>query len=648
MQKNTNSQDIFLFHQGTNYQAYNLMSPHAVKTMGVNAWRFRCYAPNAVSVSVVGDFNDWLCGINPMTKVSQGIWECVVPSLKPYDNYKFALEIGDGTVLFKADPYALHTETPPGTASKLYDISAFEWTDDKWLERRARMNPYSSPMNIYEMHLGSWKKHSDGNPYTYLELADELVPYLKEMSYTHVELMPITEYPFDGSWGYQVSGMFAPTSRFGTPSDFQVFVNRLHENGIGVILDWVAAHFPKDAFGLYRFDGTYLYEYEDDNKREHKEWGTVVYDYNKNEVRSFLISSAMFWLKEYHIDGLRLDAVASMLYLDYARKDGEWSPNSEGGNINLEAVAFLRDLNSAVMTEVPGVITIAEESTSFEGVTRPTYQGGLGFCFKWNMGWMNDTLDYLKNDPLFRQYNHERLTFPFAYAYAENYILPLSHDEVVHGKASLLNKQAGYYVDKFAALKCTIGYMMSFVGKKLIFMGNEFAQVIEWNYERELDWFLLQYPIHDDHLRFVRDLNAYYLNNPALYELDTSIRGFEWLVVDDKQQNIIVYRRIASNGDYIICVMNFSPIERGDYRFGVPNAGSYKLDLCSFDAKYGGQGASVKTFQAQKGEMHGREQYISICVPANSVQFISKKNTTKSVTKKNADVKTKKTSIGGK
>ncbi|MBO5777417.1 MAG: 1,4-alpha-glucan branching protein GlgB, partial [Clostridia bacterium] len=442
----------YLFHEGTNYETYKMFCPYPDTQDGVDGWGFAVWAPNAKAVSVVGDFNDWYAGQTPMTKEYDGVWRVFVPGLKQFDNYKFAITDQFGNIAFKCDPYALHSETAPANASKLYDINQYHWKDNKWMKNRVNYNPYGSPVNIYEMHIGSWKRYPDGNLYSYSALAEEIIPYVKKMGYTHIELMPLTEYPFDGSWGYQCTGLFAPTSRFGTPADLMEFIDRCHRAGIGVILDWVIAHFPRDAHGLAKFDGTPLYEYADPRKGEHKEWGTLIYDFGKNEVKSFLISAAMFWFDHYHIDGIRCDAVASMLYLDYNRNEGEWVPNQQGGNYDLEAKEFLQSFNSAILSKYHGAITIAEESTAYPMVTKPPYMGGLGFNFKWNMGWMNDSLHYLSLDPFFRKDNHHDITFGMTYAYSENYILPISHDEVVHGKGSMINKTPGDYDQKFEGL----------------------------------------------------------------------------------------------------------------------------------------------------------------------------------------------------
>ncbi|MDR3216780.1 MAG: 1,4-alpha-glucan branching protein GlgB [Clostridiaceae bacterium] len=620
-----NTQDsypLYLFHEGTNYEAYKLMSPVKISKDGVDLWRFRVWAPAASEVSVIGSFNDWTPGVNKMEVDDNGVWTAYIAGPKRYDGYKFAVTTKSGETVNKIDPYALHFETAPGNASKLYDISGYKWGDKKWLRERETFIPYERPVNVYELHAGSWRKYQDGNYYNYEKLADELIPYVKKMNYTHVELMPITEYPFDGSWGYQTTGLFAPTSRFGTPEDFMAFVDKCHRAGIGVLLDLVLSHFPKDRHGLADFDGTALYEYADPRKGEHKEWGTKIYDFGKNEVKSFLISAAMFWFDAYHIDGIRLDAVASMLYLDYGRKDGDWVRNEYGGNYNLEARDFLRAMNTAILSKYRGAMTIAEESTAYPMVTMPAYDGGLGFNLKWNMGWMNDSLKYLSCDPLFRKNMHGNLTFSITYAFSENYVLPLSHDEVVHGKASMIGKCPGEYEAKFEGLKAFYGYMTAHPGKKLTFMGSEFAQFIEWNYTQELDWFLLDFPRHRTLQKFVKDLNEFYLKTPAMYEQDTAAAGFKWLVVDDNMQNIISFIRYAKDGSYIVAVLNFSGTERVKYRMGVPENCSYKTELLSSMQKYGGTSTRRMTFKTSEKPMHGQPYSTKLIIPANSVMFL--------------------------
>ena len=582
---------------------------------------FRVWAPGASEVSVAGDFNGWNNEANPMKQCGNGIWEAKIKGAKKFDSYKYAITGPDGMTVLKSDPYARHFETAPANASKIYE-SEYVWNDGEWLEAQKSKNIYESPVNIYEVHAGSWKRFSDGNTYDYVTLANELSKYLKKMNYTHVELMPVTEYPFEGSWGYQVSGYFAPTSRYGSPDDFKKFVDIMHRSGIGVILDWVPAHFPRDGFGLYRFDGTPCYEYADPRKGEHKEWGTVVFDYGKPQVRNFLISSAVYWVKEYHADGLRVDAVASMLYLDYGRQNGEWIPNSYGGKENLEAVAFLKDMNTAVFAANPSVMMIAEESTAWPLVTKPPQDGGLGFNFKWNMGWMNDMLRYMSLDPYFRKDNHDCLTFSFFYAFSENFIMPISHDEVVHGKCSMIEKIPGEYEMKFASLRAFYAYMTAHPGKKLLFMGQEFAQFTEWNYQKELDWMLLDYDMHKRMQQYVAELNKFYLKNPEFWEIDYSWDGFNWISNDDNTQSIIAFRRIDKSGNEIITVCNFVPVARENYRIGVPKKGSYRRIFCSDSVNYGGTTEETAvSVKSEKVPMHGYDNSISISIPAMSVSF---------------------------
>ena len=586
---------------------------------------FRVWAPRAKSVHLVGDFNDWDETACPMNAVGDGVFEIALPKQATFTCYKYAVTGPDGTTVLKSDPYACHQETRPGTASKVYDLGGYRWGDGDWLRKRQEQVIYDAPVNIYEVHAGSWRRYADGNTFDYGKLADELIPYVKEMGYNFIELMPISEYPFDGSWGYQVSGYFAPTSRYGTPEDLMRFVDRCHRKGIGVILDWVPAHFPKDEHGLYRFDGTPCYEYADPRKGEHKEWGTCVFDYGRGEVSSFLISSASYWLQEYHLDGLRVDAVASMLYLDYNRKDGEWLPNPQGGKENLEAVAFFRALSETLFRDHPDVLLIAEESTAWPMVTKPTSVGGLGFNFKWNMGWMNDMLRYMSLDPYFRKYNHDALTFSFYYAFSENFILPLSHDEVVHGKCTMIGKMPGEYDQKFANLRAFYAFMMAHPGKKLLFMGQEFAQFKEWNEAEELDWPILQFERHRQMQACVKELNRFYLATAPLWEIDFSWEGFSWISHDDNEQSVIAFCRRDRSGDVLVAVCNFVPVTREDYRIGVPAAGTWKVVFDTDEAHFGGAGLlagrGVKSVKSEPVPMHGQADSLSLTLPAMSVQF---------------------------
>lgn len=617
--KNSAELPVYLFKQGRNSESYEFFGSHATPDGAV----FRVWAPNAKSVSVTGDFCGWSEEAHPMHEIADGIWETEVSAIKRYDTYKYCIEDKKGVRRMKADPYAFHAETRPGTASKFYELDGFNWTDKSYFSRRSRRTVYESPVNIYEIHAGSWRTNEDGSFLSYRLLADELAPYLTEMGYTHVELMPITEHPFDGSWGYQTTGYFAVTSRYGTPHDFMYFVNKLHENGIGVILDWVPAHFPKDAFGLYEFDGECQYEYSDPLKREHADWGTRVFDYGKNEVVSFLISSASFFFKKYHIDGLRVDAVASMLYLDYGKRDGEWRPNIYGGRENLEAVAFIRHLNECIFRDHPYALMIAEESTAWPLVSRPVSDGGLGFNFKWNMGWMNDILRYTSLDGLSRKYNHDLITFSLFYAFSENFILPISHDEVVHGKCSLINKMPGTYEEKFAGMKVFLGYMYSHPGKKLLFMGQEFGQFIEWQEKKQLDWFLLDYDSHRTLHAFTGALNRLYKNSAPLWEIDYSWEGFEWLVSDDCDNSVAAFMRTDKKGNSIAAVCNFTPVTRKNYRIGIDRAGTLTVILNSDDTAFGGKGEfAKKRILTKRIPMHGKENSFELTLPGLSCIYL--------------------------
>lgn len=622
MKKSRLDLPIYLFNEGTNSELYKLMKPSYVSKNGKKVWRFRCYAPRAKSVSVVGDFNGWNRDKNRMVPIGGGIWEGYAQSLKKFDNYKYSVEGAYGKIVNKADPFAIHTETPPATASKIYDIAGYQWGDAEYIKKIAARDIYASPMNIYEVHLGSWRRHEDGNFLSYSDLAKELIPYVKEMGYTHIELLPVTEHPLDMSWGYQIGSLFAPTSRFGTPHDFMYFIDCCHKAGIGVLLDFVVSHFPKDEFGLYEFDGLPLYEYADEFKKEHRCWGTRVFDYGRPEVQSFLISAVCFWMEYYHIDGMRLDAVASMLYLDYDRKAGEWRPNAEGGNYNLEAVAFLKKLNKTVLTKYPHAVMIAEESTSFPMVTKPPEMGGLGFNFKWNMGWMNDTLQYIKTNPFFRKGCHDKLTFSLTYAFSENYILPFSHDEVVHGKASMISKMPGIYDQKFAALKALYAYQYAHPGKKLNFMGNEFGQFIEWNFNKGLDWLLLGYDSHASLKEYVKDLNKLYAAEKPLFELDAEYDGFKWIIVDDNVQNIIAFYREDTEGHKIIVIINFSDVHRDGYEIGVPNEGNYKIIMNTNLKKYGGKTSMPACIRTVKKNNHGYRQSLVFNLEGNAALYI--------------------------
>ena len=606
---------IYLFHEGSNSRAHSFMGCHFSPDWQESA-RFRVWAPNAAAVSVVGDFNGWDREANRMERESDaGLWSVSVSGVKAFDCYKYCITTKTGSQIMKADPYAFHAEMRPGTASKAYRLEGYEWSDGEWQARKAMGKPDEKPVNIYELHAASWKTYPDGQPFDYAKLAEELIPYVKRLGYTHVELMPLAEYPFDGSWGYQVTGYYAVTSRFGTPKDFMSFVDLCHQEGVGVILDIVPAHFPKDAHGLFEFDGSCCYEYADPRVGEQPDWGTMVFDFGRGEVKSFLVSNAYFWVEVFHVDGLRVDAVASMLYLDYGRTAGKWRPNKCGGRENLEAVELLRKMNSAVLTDFPGTMMIAEESTAWPLVTKPPHSGGLGFNFKWNMGWMNDMLRYMQADPLLRSGLHGNITFSFHYAFSENFVLPISHDEVVHGKRSLLDKMPGSYEQKFASVRAFLGFMMAHPGKKLLFMGAEFGQFIEWDYKKALDWHLLDYPYHAALSRFVQELNHRYLSEPALWERDTEPDGFAWISHDDATQNIVCFRRAGKNGGELIVLVNFAPVRRERYRIGVPKGGVYTEVMNSDDGRYGGSGCRNKPVVSEPVPMHGYPQSVLLTVP---------------------------------
>ena len=612
--------DRYLFGEGRHYQLYHKLGAHPYTYRGQDGYYFAVWAPHAAAVSLVGDFNAWNPDATPMKPVADsGIYELFVPGLGVGQLYKFAITTHTGTILFKADPYAFSAEYRPGTASVTADIRGFKWNDSKWMESRAGTDPVKAPISIYEVHLGSWNKKNrpekDGY-YTYMEAAHELADYVLEMGYTHVELMGIAEHPYDGSWGYQVTGYFAPTSRYGTPAEFMYFVNYLHKKGIGVILDWVPAHFPKDAHGLADFDGQALYEYADPRKGEHPDWGTKVFDYAKNEVSNFLIANALYWLDEYHIDGLRVDAVASMLYLDYGRQDGQWVPNKYGDNKNLEAIEFFKHLNSVIRGRKDGAIIIAEESTAWPKVTKSPEEDGLGFTFKWNMGWMHDFLEYMKLDPYFRKFNHNKMTFGITYCTSENFILVLSHDEVVHLKCSMINKMPGEYEDKFANLKVGYTFMLGHPGKKLLFMGQDFGQFHEWDEKVSLDWYLTKEPFHADLQNYVKGLLTLYHKYPALYRLDEEYDGFQWINANDGDRSIFSFiRRDETQKKNLLFICNFTPVDRDDYRVGVPKRGTYTL-LLDQEHGYYKRGDKISHYRSIKSECDGQPYSFAYPLPA--------------------------------
>ena len=617
--KNTalcNDLPIHLFHQGTNYRSYEFLGCHLDHSTSTAT--FRTWAPGATIIHLVGDFNDWQEGITPMNRISDsGIWEVIVANIIPGARYKFRITTSSSEILLKSDPFAFYSETDEKNASIVCNLKGYEWGDEDWQD--AKEDLYDKPVNIYELHLGSWQRGENNETLSYSQIAQRLIPYIKEMHYTHIELMPVMEHPYNGSWGYQICGFYAPTSRYGTPHDFMHFVDLCHQAGIGVILDWVPSHFPKDAHGLYEFDGSPLYECHGEDRKEHPEWGTRCFDYGRTEVQSFLVSNAIFWHDFYHIDGLRVDAVSSMLYLNYGRQPGEWFPNTHGGRENLDAIAFLQKLNRAVFKFHPHTMMIAEESTAWPMVTKPPQDGGLGFNFKWNMGWMNDMLEYVSIDPIFRKEVHNKLTFSFYYAFSENYVLPISHDEVVHEKKSLLDKMPGDYETKFAGLRTFLGYMITHPGKKLTFMGTEFGQFIEWNHDHSLDWHLLEYSMHSKMKNYVQDLNKFYKQTPALWEIDYSWDGFSWISDNDTEQNIIVFTRTDKEGESLISLVNFAPVTRHNYRIGTPSAGNYEEIFNSDATEYGGNGHKNENLQTEKIDMHGFKQSLNLTVPPLSI-----------------------------
>ncbi len=618
--------DLYLWGEGTYLRAWEKMGAHPMLLDGKEGTYFAVWAPNAEYVSVVGDFNNWDPDSTPLSLAGiSGVWAKFIPGVRQGALYKYFIRSRFGLRVLKSDPFAFHFELRPSTASIVWDLKGYQWNDQEWMAMRQTKNNYQSPLLIYEVHLGSWRRVAEeGNRWlSYREMAHLLAEYAKDMGFTHVEFLPLSEHPFDGSWGYQISGYFAPTSRYGTPQDFMYLVDVLHQNNIGVIMDWVPAHFPKDEHGLGFFDGTHLYEHADPRQGEHRDWGTYIFNYGRNEVRGFLLSNAHYWLKVYHVDGLRVDAVASMLYLDYSRREGEWIPNKFGGRENLEAIDFLKRFNETTHANHPGVITIAEESTAWPMVSRPTYVGGLGFGFKWNMGWMHDTLNYFSKDPIYRKYHHGNLTFGLLYAFHENFILPLSHDEVVHMKGSMITKMPGDEWQKFANLRLLYGYMYAHPGKKLLFMGNEFGQWREWNHDSSLDWHLLNYPLHKGLRDWVKDLNRLILKEPALHRYDFEPKGFQWIDCNDSEQSTLSLMRLGPHErDTILCVLNFTPVPRANFKVGVPLAGFWKEILNSDSIFYGGSGLGNFGGVKSKDEpWHGRPFHIEITLPPLACLF---------------------------
>ena len=621
-------EDLYLFGEGTNYEIHHKLGTHVQTIRDVTGIYFAVWAPEAKRVSVIGNFNNWDGRRHLMRKLGDiGIWELFIPDVKQGDIYKYEIETKKNEILFKTDPYGSYYELRPNNATVVFELNGYRWKDSKWMKAREKKDYHNRPLSIYEVHVGSWKKHFDGRLYNYRELADSLVVYLKDMHYTHVELMGIMEYPFDGSWGYQVTGYFAPTSRYGTPNDLRYLVETMHKNNIGVLLDWVPAHFPKDSFALEKFDGSAVYEYANPLQAEHPQWGTLIFNYGRNEVRLFLMASAISWLEQYHIDGLRVDAVASMLYLDYGRESHDYVANCYGGRENLEAVNFIKQLNTILHERFKGIITIAEESTAWPGVTKLVEEDGLGFDFKWNMGWMNDFLRYIKEDPIYRKYHHGKITFSLMYAFNENFILPLSHDEVVHGKSPMIYKMPGDSWQKAANLRMTYGYMFTHPGKKMLFMGNDFGQVREWSEARELDWGLLAHEYHRNIQCYVSDLNKFYVNHPCLFEMDNTAEGFEWISCDNAEQSVIAFiRKSKHNKTHVVTVVNFTPNVLQDYTIGVPALGTYQEVLNSDAMCYGGSNVVNGDIISKKGEVDKQPYHMKLTIPPLAVTIFELKD----------------------
>ena len=611
--------DTFLFHQGTNCRAYEMLGAHLTEENGEKGVRFTVWAPNAKEVSVVGEFNHWDTRVNKMSKIDDGeIWKIFIPGIKEGDVYKYAImPQHGGPHIMKADPYGYHAEVAPATASRVYDMNHYEWQDAEWQEKKKRTQSYGQPMLTYEVHMGSWRRTPEGNQLSYRDMAEQLVNYAKEMNYTHIEFMPLCEHPYEGSWGYQATGYYAATSRFGAPDDLRYLIDKAHQAGIGIIMDWVPGHFCKDDPGLRDFDGRNLYESDNPQRADNAGWGTTNFDYGRTEVQSFLISNAIFWMDQYHIDGLRIDAVANMLYLDYGRQQGEWQANKYGGNGNLEAIDFLHKLNEAVFREYPQALMIAEESTSWPNISKPVYMGGMGFNYKWNMGWMNDTLSYFSLDPIYRKWHHDKITFSMMYAFSENFVLPLSHDEVVHGKCSLINKMPGDYWQKFAGLRAFFGYWMAHPGKKLLFQGGEFGQFVEWKWDTSLDWHLPEkYEMHTKMLEFSKNLNKFYVENKEFWQVDFDWGGFEWIDCDNADDSMLSFIRRADNGDFVIAICNFTPAVRHGARFGVPKAGVYEEVFNSDAAEFGGSNVlNENDIPSQEVPWNNKAQSIQVTVP---------------------------------